>query len=39
MKFNEHFHRMLDYYEVQVTRTLKRPGLSALVILVGWLSF
>jgi multidrug efflux pump subunit AcrB len=35
VKFNEHFHRMLDYYEVQVTRTLKRPWLSALVILGG----
>ncbi len=34
-KFNEHFHRMLDYYEVQVTRTLKRPGLTALVIAGG----
>ncbi len=31
-KFNEYFHRMLDYYEVQVTRTLQRPGLTALVI-------
>ena len=35
LKFNDYFHRMLDYYEVQVTRTLKRPGLSALVILGG----
>jgi multidrug efflux pump subunit AcrB len=35
VKFNEHFHRMLDNYEVQVTRTLKRPWLSALVILGG----
>jgi multidrug efflux pump subunit AcrB len=35
LKFNEYFHRMLDYYEVQVTRTLRRPGLSALVIFGG----
>ena len=35
LKFNDYFHRMLDYYEVQVTRTLKRPGLSALFILGG----
>ena len=34
-RFNESFHRMLDYYEVQVTRTLKRPGLTALVIVGG----
>ena len=31
-KFNEYFHRMLDYYEVQVTRTLQRPGWTALAI-------
>ncbi len=31
-RFNEYFHRMLDYYEVQVTRSLKRPGLTAAVI-------
>ncbi len=35
LRFNDYFHRMLDYYEVQVTRTLKRPGLSALLILGG----
>ena len=35
LKFNEHFHRMLDYYEIQVTRSLRRPGLSALVIFGG----
>jgi multidrug efflux pump subunit AcrB len=35
LKFNDYFHRMLDYYEVQVTRTLRRPGLSALVIFGG----
>jgi multidrug efflux pump subunit AcrB len=34
-KFNEYFHRMLDYYEVQVTRTLQRPGRTALVIIGG----
>ena len=26
IRFNQYFRRMLDYYEVQVTRTLKRPG-------------
>ncbi len=35
LKFNDYFHRMLDYYEIQVTRTLRRPGLSALVIFGG----
>ena len=34
-KFNEYFRRMLDYYEVQVTRTLRHPGRTALVIFVG----
>src|SRR5579862_3706126 len=34
-KFNERFQRMLDFYETQVTRTLKRPGRSALIILGG----
>ncbi len=34
-KFNECFHRMLDYYEVQVTRAMRRPGRTALVILLG----
>jgi hydrophobic/amphiphilic exporter-1 (mainly G- bacteria), HAE1 family len=34
-KFNRHFHRMLDYYEVQVTRAMRRPGRTALVILLG----
>ena len=45
-KFNEYFHRMLDFYEVQVTRTLQRPGWTALtigggvaVILVGLFPF
>ena len=33
--FNHHFHRMLDFYEVQVTRALKRPGRTALVIFGG----
>jgi multidrug efflux pump subunit AcrB len=35
LRFNEYFHRMLDYYEVQVTRTLRRPGRTALVIVGG----
>jgi len=35
MRFNEYFHRMLDYYEVQVTRALRRPGRTALVIVGG----
>ena len=26
IRFNQAFHRMLDYYEVQVTRALQRPG-------------
>jgi len=34
-KFNRCFHRMLNYYEVQVARTLKRPGRTALVIIGG----
>ena len=34
-KFNEYFRRMLDYYEVQVTRAMRRPGRTALVILLG----
>ncbi|QNI33861.1 efflux RND transporter permease subunit [Alloacidobacterium dinghuense] len=34
-KFNEYFHRMLDYYEVQVTRAMKRPGRTAAIILGG----
>ncbi|HEY4046792.1 MAG TPA: efflux RND transporter permease subunit [Acidobacteriaceae bacterium] len=34
-RFNDYFHRMLDYYEVQVTRALRRPGWTALVILGG----
>ena len=34
-KFNEYFRRMLDYYEIQVTRAMKRPRRTALVILVG----
>jgi hydrophobic/amphiphilic exporter-1 (mainly G- bacteria), HAE1 family len=34
-KFNECFHRMLDYYEVQVTRAMRRPGRTAVVILLG----
>ena len=32
-KFNEHFHRLLTYYEKQVTRALERPGRTALLIL------
>ncbi len=32
-KFNEHFHRLLTYYEKQVTRALVRPGRTALLIL------
>ena len=32
-KFNEHFRRMLDRYEVLARRALVRPGLTALVIL------
>ena len=35
IRFNQSFRRMLDYYEVQVTRTLKRPGLAAAVIVAG----
>ena len=34
-KFNEYFHRMLDYYEVQVTRALQRPGRTAAIIAGG----
>jgi multidrug efflux pump subunit AcrB len=34
-RFNTYFHRILDYYEVQVTRTLRRPGRSALIIAGG----
>ncbi len=34
-KFNEYFHRMLDYYELQVTRAMKRPGRTAAIILAG----
>ena len=34
-KFNEYFHRMLDYYEVHVTRAMKRPKKTAAVILAG----
>ncbi len=34
-KFNEYFHRMLDYYEVQVTRAMQRPGWTAAVIAGG----
>ncbi len=33
--FNEYFHRMLDYYEVQVTRAMMRPGRTAFIILLG----
>jgi len=35
IRFNQYFRRMLDYYEVQVTRALKRPGLTAAVIVAG----
>ncbi len=34
-KFNEYFRRMLDYYEVQVTRAMQRPGRTAFVIIGG----
>jgi len=34
-KFNELFQRMLSFYEKQVTRTLRRPGRTALYILGG----
>jgi multidrug efflux pump subunit AcrB len=34
-KFNAQFRRMLDYYEVQVTRAMKRPGRTAGFILGG----
>jgi multidrug efflux pump subunit AcrB len=34
-KFNEHFRRMLDYYEIQVTRAMQRPGRTAFVIIGG----
>jgi multidrug efflux pump subunit AcrB len=33
--FNEIFHRLLDYYEKQVTRALVRPGRTAAFILGG----
>jgi multidrug efflux pump subunit AcrB len=35
IRFNQYFRRMLDYYEVQVTRALKRPGLTAAVIVAA----
>ena len=35
VRFNSYFHRMLDYYEVQVTRALRRPGHTALIIIGG----
>ncbi|MBX6359845.1 MAG: efflux RND transporter permease subunit [Acidobacterium ailaaui] len=34
-RFNEYFHRMLDFYEVQVTRAMKRPGVTAVAIFAG----
>jgi multidrug efflux pump subunit AcrB len=34
-KFNEAFQRLLNYYETKVTRTLERPGRSALYILAA----
>ena len=34
-KFNEQFRRMLDYYEIQVTRAMRRPGRTAFVIIGG----
>jgi len=34
-KFNEYFRLMLDHYEIQVTRALKKPGRTALIILGG----
>ncbi len=33
--FNRYFRRMLDYYEVQVTRSLRRPRRTAAMILGG----
>jgi multidrug efflux pump subunit AcrB len=33
--FNIHFQRLLERYEVLVTRTMKRPGLTAAVLLGG----
>jgi multidrug efflux pump subunit AcrB len=34
-QFNAYFQRLLNYYETNVTRALKRPGRSALFILLG----
>jgi len=34
-KFNAYFRRMLDYYEIQVTRAMQRPGRTAFVIIGG----
>ena len=34
-RFNEYFQGMLDYYEIQVTRAMHRPGRTALIILAG----
>jgi multidrug efflux pump subunit AcrB len=34
-QFNLYFHRMLQYYEVQVTKCLQRPGWTTVVILAG----
>jgi multidrug efflux pump subunit AcrB len=34
-RFNIHFQRLLDRYEVLVYRTMKRPGLTAAVLLGG----
>ncbi|MBT9333233.1 efflux RND transporter permease subunit [Paracidobacterium acidisoli] len=34
-KFNESFQRLLDYYEYQVMRTLRRPGVTTAVIIGG----
>jgi multidrug efflux pump subunit AcrB len=34
-KFNESFRRMLDYYEIQVTRAMQRPGRTAVIIIGG----
>jgi multidrug efflux pump subunit AcrB len=34
-KFNEHFHRMLDWYEALAQRAMRRPGFTVAVILGG----
>ncbi len=34
-EFNEAFHKLLNYYEKQVTRALERPGRTAAIIMGG----